>query len=260
MSAARSAGARQVRVSAEPSNLLKMIAEGLGTAFLVFVGCGAVASTTILSQPATKGGAVQPVTEAQLGFIGLAFAVGICAAAYTIGKVSGAHVNPAITIGFWATRRIGTPTAVMYIIAQLIGAVVGALGVVEVFGTRAATLNGLGATAFASPTNAVQAMFAEAIGTFVFMMVISSMANDSRSPAGWGGLIIGLTLAGIIFVMGSITGASLNPARTFGPYLIQALFGGKVDWSQIWVYIVGPIIGSVVAVFAYDYVAQLRRG
>lgn len=256
MSAARSAGARQVRVSAEPSNLVKMLAEGLGTAFLVFVGCGAVASATLLGATLKE----KAFTEAEFGIIGLAFAIGICAAAYTIGKVSGAHVNPAITIGFWATRRIDTPTAAMYIIAQFIGAVIGALGVVEVFGTQVAKLNGLGATAYMEPTSAIQAMFAEAIGTFIFMMVITSMANDSRSPAGWGGLIIGLTLGGIIFVMGSVTGASLNPARTFGPYLIQSLFGGPITWGQIWVYMVGPIIGSVAAAFTYDYLAKPRRG
>ena len=257
MSAARSAGARQVRVSTEPSNLLKMVAEGLGTAFLVFLGCGAVASTVFLNHVSA-----QKLNEAQLGFIGLGFAVGICAAAYTIGKVSGAHVNPAVTIGFWATRRINTPTAVMYIIAQFVGAVIGALAIVDVFsGTNIAKLGGLGITAYnPTYTSAIGAMFAEAIGTFVFMMVITSMANDSRSPAGWGGLIIGLTLGAVIFVMGDITGASLNPARTFGPYLIQSLFGGPVDWGQIWIYIVGPIIGAVAAAFTYDYVAQLRRG
>jgi glycerol uptake facilitator protein len=99
---------------------------------------------------------------------------------------------------------------------------------------------------------------AEAIGTFILVFTIYGIAVDGRAPAGWAGLIIGLVVAGIIFVVGPISGSSLNPARSFGPVLIQALFGGKQFWDQYWVYVVGPVVGAVAGAFAYEFLASPR--
>ncbi len=252
MSAARTAAARRIKVSEEPTVAQKLIAEGLGTAFLTLIGAGAVTATNTLSHG-------HP-TESDVGVVGLAFAIALAVSIYSIGKVSGCHINPAVTLSMLATQRIKPLLAVEYIIAQLVGAVIGALGIIVIFGSGAANVpGGMGVTAFAASTSPIQAAVAEAIGTFVFLFVITAMAADPRSPTGWAGLVIGLALAGIIMMMGPVTGASLNPARSFGPALIQTLYHGKVDWSQFWVYVVGPIVGGVLGVFAYELVAAPKR-
>jgi glycerol uptake facilitator protein len=253
MSAARAAGARRIPVTAAQSVPQKLAAEALGTAFLTMIGAGAVTAMNTLN----KGRAP---TQADMGVIGLAFAIALGLSIYSIGKVSGCHINPAVTLAMLATQRIEAWLAGLYIVAQFIGAIVGALGIIAIFGTAAAKVpGGMGVTSFAPPINSIQAAGAEAIATFVFVFVITSMAADSRAPVGWAGLIIGLTLGGFIMMMGTVTGASLNPARSFGPDFIQAVFGGKVDWGQYWVYVVGPIVGGVAGVFAYDWVSDAKR-
>ena len=255
MSSARASAVRKIGTQAGSGTERKFIAEVIGTAFLTFIGAGAVTETNFLI---ASGHA--HLTEADLGIIGFSFAFALAISIYTIGKVSGCHINPAVTLALLATRRIEAWLAGVYIVAQFIGAVIGALGIILVFGPAAAKVAGdMGVTSFASPTNAIQAAAVEAVGTFIFMFVITAMAADSRSPVGWAGLIIGITLGVVIMVVGPITGGSLNPARSFGPALIQSVFGGKVDWSQYWVYVVGPIVGAVAGAFAYDFVAEARR-
>ena len=252
MSASRTSAARRIRASQEPTVAQKLIAEGLGTAFLTLVGAGAVTATNTLS----KG---HP-TQADIGVVGLAFAFALALSIYTLGRVSGCHINPAVTIGMLATQRIKPALAGMYIVAQFVGAVIGALGIVVIFGTSAASVpGGMGVTAFGPSTAPIQAVAAEAIGTFIFFFVIAAMAADPRAPTGWAGLVIGLTLGAVIMMMGSVTGASLNPARSFGPALVQTLFHGKVDWGQYWVYIVGPVVGGTLGVLAYDLIAAPKR-
>ena len=252
MSAARVATARKVAAVAQPTTAQKLLAEFLGTAFLTAIGAGAVTATNTLT-----GG--HP-TYSDVGIIALAHAIALGISIYAVGKISGCHINPAVTVGMWASRRITSSLAGMYIVAQMLGAVAGALGIIVLYGPFAAHVHGgMGVTAFSAPTNPIQAAAAEAIGAFIFLFVITAMAADPRSPTGWAGLIIGLTLGGVIMMLGPVTGASLNPARSFGPALIQTFFGGKVAWSQYWVYVVGPIVGAVAGVFAYDYVADNQR-
>ncbi len=255
MSSSRAGTVRKIGTRAESATARKFLAEIIGTAFLTFIGAGAVTETNVLI---AHGHA--HLTEADLGIIGLSFAFALAISVYSIGKVSGCHVNPAITIALLATRRIEAWLAGVYIVAQFIGATIGALGIILVFGPAAAKVAGdMGVTSFASPTNAIQAAAIEAVGTFIFMFVITAMAADSRSPVGWAGLIIGIALGVVIMVIGPITGGSLNPARSFGPALIQTIFGGKVDWSQYWVYVAGPIVGAVAGAFAYDAVSEAKR-
>lgn len=225
----------------------RLLAEAVGTALLVLVGAGSVVAALTVD-----GG---HLTYAGLGFISFAFAIVIAVVIYGFGPVSGAHINPAVTLALATTRRFPWVEVVPYVVAQLIGAVVGALLIGGVFGTDAADL-GLGATSLADGVPYWQGVLAEALGTFVLLYAVMALAVDSRAPLGWAGLMIGLSVAAAILLIGPQTGGSLNPARTFGPYVGLAIFGGDVPWSDLWVYVVGPVAGAVAAVLLYDYVAE----
>lgn len=237
-----------------PSTVRVMLAELLGTAFLTLIGCGTVTAANSLDA-ASK----HQLTISDLGIIALAFGLALAISVYAVGKVSGCHVNPAVTLGMLASGRIKVVTAVEYIIAQLAGAALAGLALVVIFGGTAAKATSMGVTSFGPTTSPLQAAATEAIATFVFLFVITAMAADNRAPAGWAGLIIGLTLAAMIMCVGMVTGGSLNPARSFGPELIKNLFGGTVDWSQYWVYVAGPVVGAILGVLAYDLVADTRK-
>ncbi len=228
----------------------------LGTGFLVLIGPGSIPAALFL----INGSAGKAVfTMADLGFIGLAFAVAITAMVYTIGHISGCHINPAVTLAFVITKRISWNEAIVYIIAQLIGGILGALGIALIFGASAATTIGLGATNFNEAiTSYPQAIGIEIVGTFLLLLVIMGAAVDGRAPAGFAGLAIGLIVAGEVIVMGPITGPSLNPARTFGPALVQVLLGGTYPMAHLIVYFVGPIIGAILGVVVYDFITRAR--
>jgi glycerol uptake facilitator protein len=231
----------------EPELWQKLVAEFLGTGLLVLFGAGAVTATFTL-QPNSDA-----FSEADLGIIGLAFAIVIAAVIYAVGRVSGAHINPAVTIGLAVRNHIDWVSAAGYIVAQLLGALGGAFTIALIFGGQAATAGILGVTSYNTATTSVwQALIAEAIGTAVLVFTIYGVAVDKKAPTGWAGLIIGLIVGGVIMVIGPVTGASINPARTFGPMLAQAWLGGPNLLDQIWVYIVGPVVGGIVGAFVYD--------
>ena len=123
----------------------------------------------------------------------------------------------------------------------------------------AVTIGGLGATAPFPGIGYIQAMLAEIVGTFLLMLAIMGVAVDRRAPPGFAGLIIGLTVAGVIITVGNISGASLNPARTFGPYLGDALLGGHSLWMFYPIYVIGPIVGAVLAAIAYNYMTSEEK-
>lgn len=235
----------------------RSIAEAVGTALLVYFGAGA-AVITLMIAVGTKPATPFNIGIGQLGGLGDWFAIGITfgiivtAVIYALGRVSGAHINPAVTIALWATKRFPAGDAVAYIIAQCIGAAIGSLLFFFTVGMDAVTIGGLGATAPFPGIGYGQAILVEAIATFVLMLVIMGVAVDERAPPGFAGLIIGLTVAGLITMAGNISGASLNPARTFGPYLMDFLLGGSNLWAFFPIYILGPVIGAVIAAFFYD--------
>ncbi len=235
----------------QPTLLQKLVAEALGTALLVLIGAGSVTATQTIA-----AGSGAKFSEADLGIISFAFAFIIMAMIFAIGKVSGCHINPAVTIALALTGRVDWLTGVMYIIAQFVGAVVGALGIVAMFGTGAATTSILGVTSYGSSVSPVQAIVAEGIGTFILVFTIYGVAVDPRAPAGWAALGIGLIVAGVIFVVGPVTGAALNPARAFGTTFVQAVFGGKNFFDQYYVYIIGPVVGGAIGAIVYDLVVQ----
>jgi glycerol uptake facilitator protein len=230
----------------------KLGAEILGTAILVFIGAGSVPLTIFLTGD-------NPFGSAELSTISFAFAFAIFAAVYSVGHISGCHINPAVTIALLATRKIDGQTAVSYVGAQLVGATLGAvLTFIILIGNDPATL-GLGAVSYNAETSGIGiALAAEIIGTAILVFTVFGAAVDGRAPAGFAGIIIGFIVYGIIILVGPITGAALNPARQFGPNLVEQLIGKTTNWEQLPVYIAGPIIGGLVGAFLYEYVGHHR--
>lgn len=228
----------------------RVVAECVGTAMLVLVGAGSVVAALRMG-----GG---ELGYASLGFVSLAFAIVVAVVIYGFGPVSGAHINPAVTLALAVTRRFPWAEALPYVVAQLVGAFVGAVLIIAVFGSGAVDL-GLGATSLGKGVPYWQGIVAESLGTFLLLFAVMALAVDSRAPLGWAGLMIGLAVAAAILLIGPQTGGSLNPARTFGPYLALALFGGEVPWGQLPLYWVGPLLGAVAAAVLYDLLAETRR-
>lgn len=239
----------------QPTLMERFAAELLGTFLLVFVGGGAAASAALLLH-STK----QPSTMADLLLVALAHGLVLFVIVMVVGKVSGAHVNPAVTIGLASVGRFPWEEVIAYVVAQVIGAIIGAAAIMIVFGTMAATVGHLGAPSLATNTNIVQGFFSEALGAFILILAIMGTAVDSRAPAGWAGLSIGLALAAVIMFIGPATGATVNPARAFGPDIVDVFFGVNVNWVDFVVcYLLGPLVGGVAACWLYRYVARLPR-
>jgi glycerol uptake facilitator protein len=229
-------------------------AETLGTALLVLVGPGSVVATLALA-----GDSKPAVTGADLLGISFAFGLIITALVYALGKVSGCHINPAVTFSLALTKRFPWRDVPAYWAAQVVGAVLGGLAIWGVFAHQAIDL-GMGMTSFNADTTAWgAAILAEGLGTFMLMFAILGIV-DGRSPSELAGLVIGGVVVAIIMVMGPITGASLNPARAFGPELVSAIGGGATHWGQlIPVYILPGLVGSGAAAFVYDFLAEPRK-
>ena len=254
--------AEEVKVT-EPTWMQKYIAELIGTWMLVLVGPGAAMMTLLLAEGESRTSAINIGIGALGGLgdwlaIGMAFGLVIAVAIYTLGHVSGAHINPAVTIALAAVGRFPWRQVPQYIIAQLIGAALASLTLVAMLGTRAATVGGLGAPGPFPGVAPFQAYLAEAVGTFILMYAIMGLAVDERAPRGWAGFMIGMAVAAVIITMGNISGQGINPARTFGPYLINVFFGGPNLCVHCPGYALRPIIGAVIAAFVYDYIAGTR--
>src|SRR5437899_2206608 len=234
----------------------RLFAEFIGTALLVFIGAGSVPAILLL-----ESGTKAPFSGADLGFISMAFGLIITALVYAIGKVSGCHINPAVTFALAATKRFPWRELPVYWVAQVVGAVIGAFAIWGVFGQNAVTF-GMGQTHFAADASTsvyLQAALAEAIGTGLLLFAILGIV-DPKSPNQLAGLVIGGAVVAIILIFGPITGASLNPARAFGPELVQAIAGGTTYWAQyIPVYLIPGLVGAALATFAYDYFANPRH-
>ena len=242
-------------MTSSPTLSQKLTAEVIGTAILVFIGAGSVPLTVFLTGN-------NPFGSAELSTISFAFAFAIFAAVYSVGHISGCHINPAVTIALAATKKVDWSTAAAYIGAQLVGAVVGALlTLVVLSGNNPATL-GLGSVGYNAATSGVLvAVAAEAIGTAILVFTVFGSAVDGRAPAGFAGIIIGFIVYGIIILVGPITGAALNPARQVGPLLVEGVIGYTKfadHLSQLFVYLVGPVVGGLVGAFLYEYVGHHR--
>lgn len=215
--------------------LKRSIAECIGTLILVFIGCGTVC-----------------VLGGDLLGIAAAFGLAVTIIIYTIGSVSGCHINPAVSIALCAAKKFPVKDTAAYCTAQFIGASLGAGLIILVMGMDALTSGGLGMTAPAVGISVFQAVLAEFIGTFILMMVIMGVAVDRRAVSGFAGLAIGASVLAVILVIGKISGGSINPARTFGPDLMALIFSGSdALWTTFPIYVIGPILGAVCAALLY---------
>jgi len=233
-----------------PTLSQKLTAEAIGTAILVFIGAGSVPLTVLLTGQ-------NPFGSAELSTISFAFAFAIFAAVYSIGHISGCHINPAVTIALLATRKIDSTTAISYIAAQLVGAFIGAgLTLVILTGNDPKAL-GLGAVDVSANAGLGIGFAAEVIGTAILVFTVFGAAVDGRAPSGFAGIIIGFIVYGIIILVGPITGAALNPARQIGPEVLEAIIGSKTNFGALLpVYVAGPIVGGLVGAFLYEFVGH----
>lgn len=226
----------------------RLVAEAVGTLLLVLFGAGALVAAILVG----KG----HVTYAGVGVIGFSFAIVVAAAIYVFGPVSGAHINPAVTIALATVRRFPWLEVIPYILAQLVGGLCGGLLINAIFGSAALAANYSGGTVVQAGYTNVEAVIAEGLGTALLLLAIMAMAVDTRAPHGWAGLIIGLVVACEIMVIGPISNGSINPARTFGPYAATSILGGGTPWNEYWIYGVGPIAGAIIAALIYVFVAR----
>ncbi len=224
----------------------KLAAEFLGTAFLVFIGVGSVPATLIVNGDA-------PFTMASLGFISLAFGTVVIATVYTFGYISGNHINPAVTLGLAVTGKFPWRQVPGYLLAQLLGAIVGAFAIVGVLGPRASEV-GLGVASYGD-IPIYQAFTAEFVGTFILVFTVFGVIHRKAAP-GFAGVVIGLVVFAAIIPVAPATGASINPARTTGPMLVQQLLGGQVQWEQWPVYVGAELLGGVVAALLFGLISK----
>ncbi|MFC5502854.1 MIP/aquaporin family protein [Lysinimonas soli] len=226
----------------------KLAAEFLGTAFLVFVGVGSVPALAM-----ARGDA--PFTGADLGFISLSFATIVVVTVYVFGYISGNHINPAVTLGLAVSGKFPWRSVPGYLLAQLLGAIAGSFAIVGALGPKASKL-GLGVASFNPDTVSIpQALFAEFIGTFLLVFAVFGVIHRKAAP-GWAGLAIGLVVFAAIIPVAPATGASINPARTTGPMIVQSLLGGQVAWGQWWVYVVAELLGGVIAALLFGVISK----
>ncbi|HEY3259641.1 MAG TPA: aquaporin [Pseudonocardiaceae bacterium] len=233
----------------EPSLVQQLTAEVIGTAFLVFIGVGSVPATLIVNGNA-------PFTMADLGVISFAFATAVVATVYALGHISGNHINPAVTVGLAVTGKFPWSRVPAYLGAQLVGASIGAAAIIGVLGMRASDV-GLGVAAFGQGVGAGQAFVAEFVGTFILVFTVFGVIHRNAA-AGFAGLAIGLVVFAAIIPVAPATGASINPARTLGPMLVQQLAGGSVKWTQLPVYLLAELSAGVAAAAVYTLVSRTR--
>lgn len=242
---------RNLYIKKMEERMKKYLAEFIGTMVLVIFGCGsAVAANTLL------GNANEPIPLAfSTLLIAFAFGLVIVAMAYSIGNVSGCHINPAVSTAMIISGKMSVKDYIGYIISQVIGAIVGAGILVYLFGSNAALgTNGYGA-ASALGINMGQAFVVEVILTFVFVIAILGVTSKVENGAVVG-LVIGLTLT-LVHILGiPFTGTSVNPARSLGP----ALLAGGEALSQVWVFILAPLVGAAIAAVVYKLISEVENG
>lgn len=226
----------------------KITAEFLGTFWLVLGGCGSALLAAAFP-------------DVGIGLVGVALAFGltVLTIAYSLGHVSGAHLNPAVSVGLWMGGRFDAKDLLGYIAAQVIGAIVAA-GVLYVIVTgNGSDIGSFAANGYGEHSpggySLLAALVTEFVMTFMFLIVILG-ATDERSPSGFAGLAIGLALTLIHLVSIPVTNTSVNPARSIS----QAIFAGGWALEQLWLFIVAPVAGAVLAGIVYKFIAGGSRG
>ena len=223
----------------------KYVAELIGTMVLTMVGCG----VAVVVGCNSSGGVVATA---------LAFGLSVVAMAYCIGRVSGCHINPAITIGMYVDKRIDTRDAIGYIVFQFIGGIIGAVLLWLILNQTSVwtPADGLGTNGFGAASmagiNMGGALLVEILLTFIFVLAALGVTS-TKATAAQGGIVIGLALV-LVHLLGiGLTGTSVNPARSFGPALMMLAENNSLPIEQVWVFIVAPIIGAIIAGLVWKF-------
>ncbi len=215
----------------------------VGTMVLVLMGCGS----------AVFAGDIAAACGAGVGTLGvaLAFGLAVVAMAYTIGGISGCHINPAITLGVWLSKRMNGKDALMYMVFQVIGAFLGSAIIYALVSTGGSSgVTATGANSFGDG-EMLQAFIAETVFTFIFVLVVLGTTDEKKGAGNLAGLAIGLTLVLVHIVCIPITGTSVNPARSIAP----AVFQGGQALSQLWLFIVAPFVGAALSALVWKCLA-----
>lgn len=221
----------------------KYVAECIGTATLVVLGCG----TAMLVGCDAANGSGYLLTA-------LAFGLTIVAMAYSIGNISGCHINPAVSLGVLLSGGMEVSEFVGYVVSQCIGAFAGAGILALIFGLGGVEdkTGGFGSNGLAGVNgNPIAGLIVEIVLTFIFVIAILGVTSKKAGHGSFGGLVIGLTLV-VVHILGiGLTGTSVNPARSFGPALVAAFTGNTDPIAALWVFIVGPLVGAACAACVY---------
>lgn len=229
----------------------KYLAEFIGTMTLVLLGCG---TAMLVGCNAAQGS----------GYLltALAFGLTIVAMAYSIGNISGCHINPAVSLGVLISGGMNAGDFVGYVISQCLGALAGSGLLKAIFSLGDVTdmTGGLGANGLGGVNgSAVAGLLVEALLTFVFVLAILGVTSKNAKHGSFGGLVIGLTLV-LVHILGiGLTGTSVNPARSFGPALIDAFCDVSAPMSDLWVFVVGPFIGAALAAVVYRFLESPEK-
>lgn len=208
----------------------KYLAEMVGTMVLVLMGCGTAVSLSC------------GVDTASVVGTSLAFGLSVVAMAYAIGGISGCHINPAITLGVWLSKRMTGKDALMYMLFQVIGGFLGA-GILYALAPE----SGLGANAVQPGITMTAAIIAEVVFTFIFVLVVLGTTDSQKGAGNLAGLAIGLTLVLVHLVCIHYTGTSVNPARSIAP----AILAGGQALSDLWIFIVAPFVGAALSAIVW---------
>lgn len=222
----------------------KYLAEMVGTAALVLMGCGVAVSLNCTSDCA------ETINAATVIGTSLAFGLAVVAMAYTIGGISGCHINPAITLGCLLTGRMNAKDAGCYMVFQVIGAFIGSAILFAL--TENSGLSGTGANACQSEVSIAGGLIAEIVFTCVFVLVVLGTTDAKKGAGNFAGLAIGLSLVLVHLVCIRYTGTSVNPARSIAP----AIFQGGDALAQLWIFIVGPFAGAAIAAGIWKIIGE----
>ncbi len=221
----------------------KYLAEMVGTMVLVLMGCGTAVSLNCgVDTSSVVGTAV-------------AFGLAVVAMAYTIGGVSGCHINPAITVGVWTSGRMSGKDAIMYIVFQIVGAIIGSTLLYVFVANSGVTFEGTTTGANVCSGSISGGALVEIILTFIFVLVVLGTTDEKKGAGNFAGLAIGLSLILIHLVGIKYTGTSVNPARSIGP----AIFEGGEALKQLWVFIVNPMVGACLAAAVWKLIGGCSK-
>lgn len=221
----------------------KYLAEMVGTMVLVLMGCGTAVSLNCGVDTASVVGTA------------IAFGLAVVAMAYTIGGVSGCHINPAITFGVWVSGRMSGKDAIWYVVFQILGAIIGSTLLYVVVQNSGIVFEGTTTGANVCSGSVSGGSFVEIILTFIFVLVVLGTTDEKKGAGNFAGLAIGLCLILIHLVGIKYTGTSVNPARSIGP----AIYEGGEALKQLWVFIVNPMVGAAMAAVVWKLVGGCEK-